>query len=109
MSAYVVAFVTAHSLEWAPDYIAHVPAMARGYGAEYLGVSKSVANAVECVEGAASPPDHMLVLRFPSMGDVKRFLESREYAPYRAARIASTESNFFAFENEPDAPQFKGA
>jgi hypothetical protein len=39
MSAYMVAFVTAHSLDWVPEYIAHVPAVARRYGGEFLGVA----------------------------------------------------------------------
>jgi uncharacterized protein (DUF1330 family) len=105
----MVMFVTATDrLDWIPDYLAHVPALARRCGAEFLGISKSVPNAVECVEGSAAAPDGIVVCRFPSMGDVKRFLESPDYAPYRAARIAATESNFFAFENDPDAPQFRG-
>jgi uncharacterized protein (DUF1330 family) len=110
MSAYLVAFVTAtHGLDWVSEYVTHVPTIVRHYGGEYLGVPKIVPNAVECVEGSAAAPDGSAVLRFPSMGDVKRFLESPDYAPYRTARVAATESNFFAFENDPDAPQFKGA
>lgn len=110
MSADLVALVTAtHGLDWAPGYVTHVPTIVRRHCGEFLGVSKSVPNAVECVEGSAAPPDGIVVFRFPSMGDLKRFLESPDYAPYRAARIAGTDSNFFAFENDPDAPQFKGA
>jgi hypothetical protein len=45
----------------------------------------------------------------PSVDHIERFLGSPDYAPYRAARIAATESNLFAFENDPDAPQFKEA
>jgi uncharacterized protein (DUF1330 family) len=110
MSAYMVTFVTAtHSLDWVAAYLAHVPPIARRHGGEFLAVSKSVPNAVECVEGSAVPPHGIVVFRFPSMGDVKDFLGSADYAPYRAARIAATESNFFAFENDPDAPQFAAA
>jgi hypothetical protein len=43
------------------------------------------------------------------MDHVERFLGSPDYAPYRAAGIAATERNLFAFETDPDAPQFKGA
>jgi hypothetical protein len=59
--------------------------------------------------GLVQARTHILALRFLSMGNVKGFLESADYAPYRAARTAASESNFFAFENEPDAPQFKRA
>jgi uncharacterized protein (DUF1330 family) len=110
MSAYMVTFVTAtQGLDWVPGYLANVPPIARGHGGEFLGVSRSVPNAVECVEGSALPPHGMVVFRFPAMSDVKAFLASPEYAPYRAARIAATESHFFAFENDPAAPQFEAA
>ena len=64
---------------------------------------------MECVEGSAQAPGGMVVFRFPSMEDVKAFLASPDYEPYRAARIAGADSTFFAFENDPNAAQFAGA
>jgi hypothetical protein len=42
------------------------------------------------------------------MDAVRSFVEAPEYAPYKKARIAATESNLFAFENDDNAPQFIG-
>jgi uncharacterized protein (DUF1330 family) len=109
MPAFMVTFVTAHSLDWVPDYLVNVPAIALRYGGEFVGISKAVPGAVECVEGSATPPGGMVVFRFPSMADLKGFLASPDYGPYQTARIAATESTFFAFENDPDAPQYKVA
>jgi uncharacterized protein (DUF1330 family) len=109
MSAYMITFVTAHSLNWVAEYLVQVPPIARRHGGQFLAVSKNEPHAVECVEGSGPVPDGIVVFRFPSIDAIKGFLESPDYAPYRAARIAATESNFFAFENDPDAPQFATA
>lgn len=108
MSAYLVAFVTAHTLDWFSDYGANVPPIVRRHGGRYLAVPKVMPNAVELVEGTGSAPGGIVLFSFPSMDAIKSFLEDPEYAPYRKARIAATESNFFAFENDDDAPQFVG-
>jgi len=108
MSAYMVAFVTAHNLDWFAEYRVKVPPIVRSHGGNFLGVTKTIPNAVELVEGTAQVPQGMVIFTFPSMDAVKAFLADPEYAPYRKARIAATESNFFAFENDDDAPQFIG-
>ena len=108
MSAYLVTFITAHNLDWVAEYLANVPPIARSHGGKYLAVSKGVANAVELVEGTAPAPHGIAIFTFPSMDAVKSFLEAPEYAPYKTARIAATQSNFFAFENDENAPQFFG-
>ena len=109
MPAYMVSFVTAHSLEWVPEYLANVPAIVRRHGGEFVAVAKPVAGAIERLEGAAPIPQSIVLFKFPSMEAIKSFLASPEYGPYKDARIVATESNFFAFENDPDAPQFIGA
>ena len=106
MSAHLIAFVTAQDLNWVAEYLVKVPPIVHSYDGKYLAVSKSLPNAVEVVEGTAPAPHGIVVFTFPSMDAVKRFLEAPEYAPYRKARIAATESNFFAFENDDHAPQF---
>ena len=108
MTAYMIAFVTAHSLEWVPDYLEKVPQIVRRHGGEYLALSKGVPSAVECLEGSAAIPQSIVIFRFPSMDAIHSLLDAPEYAPYRKARIAATESSLFAFENDPDAPQFVG-
>ncbi len=106
MSAYLVVSITAHNLNWLPEYLAHVPQIVRSHGGEYVAISKGIPGAVEVVEGTSSAPQGMVVFTFPSVNAVKSFLDSPEYAPYRKARNAATESNFFAFENDASAPQF---
>jgi uncharacterized protein (DUF1330 family) len=108
MAAYLVAFVTAHEMEWLSAYQAHVPPIVRKHGGRYLALPKLIPNAVEIVEGTASAPDSVVLFWFPSMAAIKSFLSDPNYAPYRNARIQATESNFFAFENDDHAPQLLG-
>lgn len=81
-------------LAWSKDYLAQVPAMLRSYGGEYLARSRKVAR----IEGAAATPDHVAILSFPSIEAIGQFIDSPEYAPFRAARIAATDSDIVAFE-----------
>jgi uncharacterized protein (DUF1330 family) len=106
MPAYMVSFVTAHRLDWVPDYLAAVPAMVGRHGGEFVAVAKP--GAIERLEGSAPIPQSIVVFRFPSMDAIRGFLDSPEYGPYKDARIAATETNFFAFENDADAPHFIG-
>ena len=106
MSAYLITFVTAHDLSWVAEYLVKVPPIVHSHGGKYLAVSKSIPSAVEVVEGTAPAPQGVAVFLFPSMDAIKHFLVAPEYAPYKKARVASTESNFFAFENHDCAPQF---
>ncbi len=108
MPAYLIAFVTPHKMDWLADYQADVPRIIHSYGGKYLGLSKVVPNAVEVVEGGAPSPASVVIFTFPSMEAIKGFLNSPEYAPYKSARMAATESIFFAFENDGDAPQLGG-
>ena len=106
MSTYLVTCITAHNLDWVAEYLAKVPAIVNHHGGKYLAVSKSVPHAVELVEGAPPAPQAIAIIMFPSMDAVRSFLESAEYAPYKKARQAATESSFFVFENDDDASQF---
>lgn len=108
MSAYLVTFVTAHNSDWVAEYLVNVPQIIHSYGGKYLAPSKYIPNAVELVEGTTPAPDSIVIFTFPSMGAIKSFLEAPEYVSYKKARIAGTESNFFAFEDDEDAPQFIG-
>jgi uncharacterized protein (DUF1330 family) len=108
MSAFLIASVTVQNPDWVAEYIVKVPPIVRSHGGKFLGVSKTPPNAVELVEGTAPTPDVFAIITFPSMEAVKSFLEAPEYAPYKKARMAATQSNFFAFENNDNAPQFLG-
>jgi uncharacterized protein (DUF1330 family) len=106
MSAYMVSFVTARSLDWVPDYLAAVPPIVRRHGGEFVAVAKP--GAIERLEGDAPVPQSIVVFRFPSMAAIKGFLDSPEYGPFKDMRIAATDTHFFAFENDADAPHFRG-
>ena len=108
MSAFLVAFVTAQELDWVEEYRVNVPPIVRSHDGKFMAVSKLMPDAVEVVEGTESPPGGIVLFSFPSMDAIKSFLEDPEYAPYRKARIAATESDFFSFENDDEAPQFIG-
>ena len=105
MPAYMVTLITAHNLDWVADYMAKVPPIVRTHGGKYLAVAKGIPNAVELVEGNSPVPHSIVIFTFPSMDAIKKFLQASEYAPYKNARIAATESNFFAFENDETASQ----
>lgn len=94
MAAYMIVSLTFHNLDWAKDYLANVPAMVRRHGGAYLARSK----AVERLEGAGSTPDQVVILTFPSLDAIRAFMACPEYAPYRDARIAATQTEIVAME-----------
>jgi len=108
MSAYMVAFLTPHNLEWLEEYSKNVPRIIHSHGGRYLALPHNVPNAVEIVEGNGPAPALIVLFTFPSVSAVKDFLDSPEYAPYKQARIAQTDSVFYAFENDDNAPQLVG-
>jgi len=108
MSAFLIAAVTVKNLAWIPEYSVNVPPIVRSHGGKFVGVTKNIPHAVELVEGTVPPPDGYAIMTFPSMDALKAFLADPVYAPYKKARIEGTESNFWAFENYDEAPQFIG-
>ncbi len=108
MPAFLIASVSAKDLNWVAEYVVNVPPIVRSHGGKYLGVTKNSPNAVEVVEGTLPPPDGFAIIRFPSVDAIKAFLADPIYAPYKEARSEGTESTFWAFENDDDAPQFLG-
>lgn len=108
MTAFLIASMVVQNVGWLADYVATVPLIVRRHGGTYIGVSKSPPDAIELVEGVMSPPDVFAILAFPSADAAKAFLADPEYAACRAKRRAGTESNFWLFENNDEAPQFVG-
>ena len=108
MSAFLIASVAVKNLDWVAEYIVKVPPIVRSHGGKFLGITKNLPNAVELVEGTVPPPDGFTIITFPSMEAIKAFMADPVYAPYKKARSEGTESNFWAFENDDDAPQFVG-
>lgn len=94
MSAYMIVKLTFDELGWAKDYMANVPAMVSAHGGEYVARS----TAVEWIEGEGPLPDQVVILRFPSLDVIHRFMADPGYAPYRDARIAATTTEILAIE-----------
>ncbi|PVB33029.1 DUF1330 domain-containing protein [Mycobacteroides abscessus] len=111
MSAFLVAHVTFRqdrpSADWAQEYVANVGSIVRKHGGRFVAVSPYPGR-VETVEGASVPPSGMVIHVYPSMEDLKAFLDDPVYAPLKQARVDGTVSEFWAFENNDEAPQFLG-
>jgi uncharacterized protein (DUF1330 family) len=94
MSAYLIVKLKFHDRGWINDYLASVPAILRRYGGEYLDRGAEIVR----FEGDAKTPDHVTILTFPSLDAIEQFMNCADYAPFRDARIAGTESDILAFE-----------
>lgn len=100
MSAYVVLLMNeVNRLEWLAAYQEHVPALVMQHGGEYVAMSSGFRGEhIVCADGARKVPDAIGLLRFPSVTHVTEFFASPAYQPYRAMRVAQTDSVAFAFE-----------
>ena len=86
----------AHDLSWVDEYQANVPAIMaimRKHGGEYFAVSENIKR----YEGDGPNPDRIAIFTFPSMEKIEAFVSDADYRPYRAARLAATSSDAFAF------------
>ena len=93
MPAYIVADIEIVDHEAFADYRERVPAVIAAYGGRYLvrGGGSRV------VEGAWQPR-RMVILEFPTMASLERFLESPEYRPLRELRARAAKTNLVVFE-----------
>lgn len=94
MPAYMVVLVYVEKAEWVADYVANVPTILRKFGGEYMAVS----NGVTQFEGSKPTPDQVAILTFPSVEQMRAFLECDEYAPYKQARLAQSSATIVGFE-----------
>lgn len=93
MAAYLLVTVKAHDLSWVDDYAANVPAIVRRHGGEYFAVSESLRR----YEGDGPDPDRIVLFTFPSMEAIDAFVSDADYRLYKAARLAATSGDMFAF------------
>jgi uncharacterized protein (DUF1330 family) len=96
MAGYMIALVTNRDTGWLEDYRAHVPGIIASFGGAYLATSY----AVERPEGAMPLPDGAVIFKFPSVAAIKEFLGCEAYAPFAAARQASSSTEILVFEAE---------
>jgi uncharacterized protein (DUF1330 family) len=93
MAAYLFVTIKAHDLAWAEAYQANVPAIMERHGGGFVAVSDHVKR----YEGTGSDPDRAALMMFPSVEAIEAFVTDPEYAPYRAARVAASTGDAFAF------------
>jgi uncharacterized protein (DUF1330 family) len=74
--------LTYWSMTWTESYRREVPALIARYGGRYITKS----NIIEVFEGETPLPDLIAILEFPSIGNMRAFLQSEEYRAHRDAR-----------------------
>jgi uncharacterized protein (DUF1330 family) len=93
MSAYLIVEITVHDEETYARYRAQVTDQIRQYGGEYLVRGGSS----ETLEGDWHPR-RLVLLRFDSMEAARRWWSSDDYAPLKALRQASADTNMVLVE-----------
>jgi uncharacterized protein (DUF1330 family) len=88
MAGYLIANLEVHDRAGYDRYRQQVPAVIAQYGGRYLVRG----GAIETVEGKL-PLTRFVILEFPSVEVARRFYDSPEYAPLKALRLASAQSD----------------
>ena len=88
MPAYLVAWLTVNDSESMIEYREKAPDLVRKYGGKYLFTGPGA----EALEGDWKAHG-MAMIEFPTYEDAKRWYESDEYAPLRAARQGGADSS----------------
>lgn len=95
MSAYLIANVKVHDDAWIPEYAQKVHDIVAKHGGKYLSRSGNLTP----IEGEL--PDYTVIalIEFPSVEDIKAFVNDPDYAPFAEARQAGTDSHFYAIDD----------
>jgi uncharacterized protein (DUF1330 family) len=93
---YAIAELDMTDRAWAREYVENVTPMVERRGGRFLARTDTV----QRVEGERPLPHLFLIIEWPSELAATEFYESREYRPYREARIAGTHSQFFLVAGE---------
>ncbi|QYE34034.1 DUF1330 domain-containing protein [Polymorphobacter sp. PAMC 29334] len=93
MAEFVLVTIKVHDMAWVENYAANVPAIIRKHGGAYFAVSESIRR----FEGDGPDLDSIVLLTFPSRAATEDFISDPDYAPYKAARLAATSGDMFAF------------
>lgn len=99
MTAIMVLDMTIIDDAWLGPYFAAVPSLLAEHGAVVLAGSRTV----RCIEGGGASPDRVVVLSFPSLDAIDRFMDDRRYAPFRELREAAARSRILVFDNAVQA------
>lgn len=95
MAAYLLADVAPTDMDAykASGYLEAVPKIASKYG----GVYRARGGKMEVLEGEWQPA-RMVIIEFPTMGDLKAWYDSEEYQPFKKIRQGLTISKLVAVE-----------
>lgn len=90
MTVYIIAEVEVTDDAWHGEYGERVHDIVHRYGGKYLSRSANIVN----LEGESLPTTSIALLEFPDAESVEAFGTSPDYAPFRAARQAGSNSRF---------------
>ena len=95
MPAFFIADISASDMEkyQSSSYLDVIPDIASHYG----GVYRARGGATEVLEGDWHPR-RLVIIEFPSMGDLLAFYNSAEYKPFKELRQRNTHSKILAIE-----------
>ena len=89
MSAYLIIDTDVHNPEAYEDYKAQVSPIIDRFGGTYL----SRGGEITSVQTELWFPTRMVIVEFPSRAQAEAFLDSPDYAPIKAIRLASAHCN----------------
>ena len=82
-SAYVLVDVDIHNPEIYESYKQQVVPIVKTFGGEYIARD----GAFDVIQDELWSPTRVVLLKFPSMGKAKAFMDSPEYAPVKQIRM----------------------
>ena len=94
MATYIIAEIVLKDSGWLAGYRHAVAALIEKHGGAYVLRSSDAIR----IEGSRSPPDLVVVMRFPDRRTAQSFLDDPEYAPHKSARQGSTVSESILVE-----------
>jgi len=96
VAAFFIADITASDMEkyQAGSHLDVIPDIAARYGGSYRVRGK----ATEVLEGDWRPK-RLVIIEFPSMGDLLAFYNSAEYKPFKKLRQRNAKSKIIAIES----------
>ncbi len=95
MTVYMIADITVTDGVWIAEYAANVHPIVAAHGGRYLARSGNITS----LEGPAKTSTVVAILEFPDAASCLAFVNDPAYAPYKAARAAGTDSQFFMIDN----------
>ena len=97
MSVYLIIEIEVLDEEVYSSYMAKVPVTVKKYGGQYLARTNSVV-----ALGGDWKPERIIIIRFPSLDKIEKWLSSEEYAQLAPIRMRSTKGRSIVVPGLPD-------